>query len=241
MVTQLSGPTTVVSQALFTQSSTANQGLGETVFSNDGRAFRYVQAGAADLVSGQLIQSAAEVTANQNLTAVAASVGDSSIAASTTVTVTANQYAGGLAVITTSAGAGIAYRISGHAAFTAAAPTIQLADTVKVALTTGSRIDLVANPYQSVIQNPVTPTSSPVGVACGTLTTLYYGWVQVSGTASVLADGALVVGSNVVASNGTAGAVETAVNNIGTQTVIGIAQTGVATTEFGAVRLTALL
>lgn len=241
MSTQLSGPVSVVSQNLFVQNSTANQNLGETVFSNDGRAFRYVQAGAADLVSGQLIQSAAEVTANQNLTAVAASAGDSSISTSSTVTVTANQYAGGLAVITTSAGAGQAYRISGHAAFTSAAPTFQLADNVKVALTTASRVDLVANPYMSVIQNPVTPTSSPVGVACGTLTTLFFGWVQVSGVASVLADGALVVGQPVTASNGTAGAVEAAAAPVGTQAWIGIAQTGVASTEFGAVRLTGIL
>lgn len=238
--TQLTGSVQVASQGLFESSSVANQNVGELIQTNDGRAFRYAKAGASDIVTGNLLQSSAETTAHQNLTAVAAAIGDTSIAASSTITTTANEYAGGLAIITTGPGIGRAYKITGHAAYTSAAPTFTLADAISgIALTTSSKIDLVRNPYMSVIQNPTTPTSSPIGVAMsGTLTTLYFAWVQVAGVASVLADGALTVGAPVVASNGTAGAVEVI---IGTQTVVGVAQTGVATGEVGAVRLSGLI
>ena len=58
--------------------------------------------------------------------------------------------------------------------------------------------------------------------------------MQVSGPTVLLADGAVTVGTNLVASNGTAGAVEPAT---GVQAVVGTALTGIATTEYGAVFL----
>lgn len=245
MTSELAGDLQVVSQNLYDISSTSNQNIGEAVFTNDGRVFKYAKSGASDLIAGNLLQSSAETTAHQNLTAVAAAIGDTSIAASTTVTLTANEYSGGWAIITTGPGIGHAFKISGHAAFTAAAPTLQLSNPISgVALTTSSRIDLVRNAYMSVIQNPTTATSGPVGVnSVGTLTTLFFGWIQVAGVSPVLADGALVVGSNVGASNGTAGAVEPLgqAGVPGTQALVGIAQTGVATGEIGAVRLQGLL
>lgn len=234
--TQLTGTgPQVVAQGLFSSSATGYHNVGELVFSNDGRAYRYALAGASSLVQGKLQQASAEVTANQNLTAVAAAVGDLVLVSTSTVTVVANQYANGYALITVTPGEGYQYKIAGHAAFTSAAPTFTLSDAIAVtALTTGSRIDLVANPYASVIINPATASSTPVGVAIYPVTNAQYGWLQVAGVANVLADGTVVVGTSVCASNGTAGAVEA---TAGVQALVGTAVTGIATTEYGAIKL----
>lgn len=240
MANCLTGPVSIAAQELHSSSADKLHKLGETVFSNDGRAFRFCKAGGTALVAGKLQQSSAEDTGLQNLTAVAASIGDVSVAASTTVTVTANEYAEGFVLVTVTPGVGRVYRVSGHSAYTAAAPTFNLDEQVKVALTTTSRLDLVRNPYSAVIVNPTTLTSSPIGVAIHPIAASEFGWLQVAGIASILADGANAVGANLVASNGVAGAVEDAATP-GAQPLVGIAHTGAADTEYGAVKLQGLL
>jgi hypothetical protein len=234
MAIQLSGDTVVIGQSAFSSNATQQHKLGQKAVDNSGREFRYAKAGAVALVAGTLLQAAAEVTANQNLTAVAAAVGDTVISSTSTVTVTANQYAGGFAIITTSSGVGVAYPILSHAAYTSAAPTFTLAEPVTVALTTSSKIDLVANPYNAVVINPTTATSAPVGAAIYPIAISEFGWIQTKGPAALLADGTVTVGTAVVASNATAGAVEALT---GVQAIVGNALTGIATTEYGAILL----
>lgn len=238
-MTQLTGTgPQVVAQGLHIDSAEQVHNLGELVHSNDGRAYRYCQAGAVALVAGKLQQSQAEITGDQNLTAVAAAIGDLAFVSTSTVTVTENEYAGGQVMITVTPGVGIGYGISGHTAYTAAAPTINLSDSILVALTTTSRADLVHNPYKAVVVNPTTITSGPVGVAIRTITASQYGWLQVRGIANVLADGTVTVGTDVVASDNTAGAVEvTADGTPEILSVVGTAMTGIATTEYGAIDL----
>lgn len=240
MASCLTGPVQVAAQDIHSSSADQLHRLGEVCFANDGRAFRYCKAGGTALVAGKLQQSSAEDTGLQNLTAVAAAVGDASIAASTTVTVTQNEYAEGWVLVTVTPGVGRQYRVKGHIAYTAAAPTFNLDEEVKVALTTTSRLDLVRNPFSAVIVNPTTLTSSPIGVAVHPITASQFGWLQVAGVANVLADGANAVGANLVASNGTAGAVEDAASP-GAQPLVGVAHTGAADTEYGAVRLQGML
>ncbi len=175
------------------------------------------------------------MTGNENLTAVAAAIGATSLVSTSSVTVTANQYTGGYALITAGTGVGYQYQIGTHAAFTSAAPTFSLVDPILIALDTTSRIDLIVNPYASVIINPSAASGMPVGVAVVATPSAGYGWVQCRGVANVLADGTVTVGTTVVASNGVAGAIEPFA---GVQQVVGIAITGIATTEYGAVHLT---
>lgn len=233
----LSGPVQVAAQTLHSSSADQYHNLGELVFSNDGRAYRYCKAGGTALVAGNLQQSQAEDTDTQNMTAVAAAVGDVSIASTTTVTVTANEYAEGFMLVTVTPGVGRQYKIKGHIAYTAAAPTFNLAEEVKVALTTTSRLDAMANPFNAVIIAPTTYTSSVAGVAVHPIVASEFGWLQVGGVANVLADGALVVGEPVIRSNGVAGAVEPTTTTFTVQGFVGYAKTGVATTEYGAVDL----
>lgn len=235
MATQLTPAIQVAPGDLTLNSTTPQVELGTYVETTDGRGFRYVLAGATALVPGKLQQSAAEATGNEDLACAAASIGATTITTTTTVTVTANQYAGGWVMVTVTPGQGYQYKIKSRPAATAAALTITLEDPILVALTTSSRIDLCASPYSGVIINPSAASGVPVGVAVYPVTAAQYGWVQTHGPCNVLADGTVTVGTTVVASNGTAGAVEAFA---GVQQVVGIAITGIATTEYGSIFLT---
>lgn len=203
----------------------------------NGNAYRRCLNGAVAMVPGKLYQAPAEITNHQDLTPTATAVGATSLTVTLGATaVTENQYAGGYVVVTVTPGQGYRYLISSHpAAALSASLTLTLADPIAVALTTSSRVDLVLSPYSGVIVSPTTASSTPVGVAIYAAGVSTYSWIQTGGVASILADGALAVGTNVVASNAVAGAVEAAT---GVQALVGIAVTGVADTQYGAVKLT---
>src|SRR3990167_8096168 len=211
-MSQLTGPTQIAGQALFTSSATQQHVLGEQMVTPDGRKFRYALAGASALVVGDLLQSQVEDTDSENLAVAAAAIGATTVTTTTTLTVTANEFAGGYLVV-----------------------AITLEDPIRVALTTDSRVDLVANLYRSVIQNPASATGVPVGVAIYAIAAAEYGWIQTGGPACVLNDAGSTVGTNVSASNATAGAVEAAVT---AQAAVGYAVTGITSTEAGAIYLT---
>jgi hypothetical protein len=214
--------------------------LGDVMHTSDGREYRYVLAGASNLVVGNLIQGPAQDTANQSVVVAAAAIDATSVTTTGNVTVTANEYAGGYVVVTGEAGTGRGevYKIKSHPAATAAVVTLTLEDPITTALSATTQIDLVKNPYSGVIQYPTTASGAVVGVAVNNITAARYGWIQTRGIAAVLADGALTVGGTVVASNNTAGAVEDGADATDLQAIVGVAATGVATTENGAVFLT---
>lgn len=217
----------------FSSSADPVHDLGSIGIAADGRRFRYAKAGGSALVAGTLVQAPAEDTGDQNIAATAAAIGAKQVVTAS-MTVTKNQYAGGLMIVTVTPGEGYAYRIKRHDAYTSAAATFELLDPIQVALTTGSRLDFLPSPYNGVVINPAAASSAPVGLAFNATPAGYYTWVQVGGPAAVLNDGGSTVGTNVSASNATAGAVEAAVT---AQAAVGYALTGVATTEFGAIML----
>ncbi len=226
---------------LFTASTTAGQAsLGSRAVTGDGREFRYVKAGGTALVPGKLQQASAQIADHQN---VAPTANQAIGATSFTVTLgataaTANQYAGGWALITTSTGAGYQYQISTNPAADASATMlVTLTDPLLTTLATSTtKIDLIANPYNGVIVNPAAASSAPIGVAVYAIPASSYGWIQTKGIANVLADGTVTVGTALDASNATAGAVE-AHPEAGVQAPVGIALTDITTTQYGAVQL----
>lgn len=225
-------------QEIYTTSSTQGTDLGALATTGDGRYYRYCLAGGTTLVPGKLQQASAEDTTNlQNLSITNASAGATSIVTTTTVTLTANQAAGGTVIIAkSSTGAGFQYKIASHAAATAAVVTFNLEDPVVTATTGTSTIDVCLNPFNAVIVNPASASSAPVGVAVYPITNAQYGWLQVQGIGACWADAAaaVTVGTSVVASNATAGAIEGAT---GAQAVVGTALTGIAIAEYGHVDL----
>ena len=237
----LSGPITVVAQELHSSSADQYHNLGAVIFSNDGRAFRYCKAGATALVAGNLFGSQAEDTGTENMTAVAAAVGDTVIVSTTTVTVTANEYAEGFIMVSVTPGVGRNYKIKGHIAFTTAAPTFNLAEEVKVALTTTSRLDAFANPFKAVVVWPTDEVAAPAGVAVHPIAIDEFGWLQVAGVGCVEAEGTVTVGLPLVASDTDAGTVESIADGAHELlATVGTALAGIADGEFGAVKISLL-
>ncbi len=218
--------------------STTTQGtdLGAYATTGDGRVFRYVKVGGANLVPGTVVQAPVEVTANENLTLVAASAGAKTLTFADSLTVAANALTGGYVATTTGAGYGYQYKIAGNAACTAGSLTVTLEDPIVVALTTASRADVIASQFNGVIVNPTTQTGTPLGVAVAAIPSASFGWIQSHGPANVTASGALTVGLGVATSSATAGNVVLATSAV-TNPVIGIAVTGVAANESGLVFL----
>lgn len=237
-MSHLTGATQIAGQDIFTTSTSANTNLGALATTGDGRYYRYSSLGAVAAVPGKLYQAAAEITNHQNLAPTAnGAIGDRTITVTLGATAaTANQYAGGYAVISDSTGEGYMYEIASHPA-ALLSTTLQLTLVDPLLTTTASastKVDLIPNPYSATIVNPTTATSAPIGAAVFPVAIGGFGWMQVSGPTVLLADGAITVGTNLAASNGTAGAVEPAA---GVQAVVGTALTGIATTEYGAVFL----
>lgn len=235
MATTLSSETLVNGQDIFSTSATAYTSVGAMGTTGDGRKFRFCLAGGTTLVPGKLQQASAQDGTNyQNLAVAAAAIGATTISVTSSVTVAANVFSGGYVMVSVTPGQGYMYQVGGNTAATAGTFTITLNDPIKVALTTSSKIDVLPNPFSGVVVNPATASSAPVGVAVYPVTNAQYGWIQVSGVTNLLADGAVTVGTSLVASNATAGAVEPLT---GVQAVVGIAVTDISTTEYGSVQV----
>jgi hypothetical protein len=192
-------------------SATATHALGERLVTSDGRVFRYAQAGGTLLVAGNFLQAPAEVSTHQGLTPTNTAIGATSLTVTLGATnaATANQYAGGWAVVTVTPGLGQIFGISGHpAAAAAAALTLTLTDAVSVALTAAaSKIDLIPNPYKGVIQAPITTlTGAVAGVCVFPIPANEYGWIQRSGPACALIAGTPGPGVAIVVPGSAAGA-----------------------------------
>lgn len=192
------GPTPQgVSLGLLETSSVQTQVLGEKCYSNDGRTFRYAKAGAVALVPGNVLQSPAITAAHVNLTpSPLLTLGDTTVVSSA-ITAVANEYAGGTVTVEKGTlGAGLQYLIKSNPATTAAVCTFQLEDVVLVTTTGTVTVSFVRNPYNGVIQSPVTTLTGTIsGVAIIAIPIANFGWIQTRGIAPVLSDGAITVGT----------------------------------------------
>lgn len=210
MAGQLTSDPQVAGLALYQSSATKQHEFGEKTVTSDGRIFRYAKAGAADLVAGNMIQAPAQIANHLALVPAAAAIGAQTITVTLGATAaTAGQYAGGWAIISTTPGNGYAYPITGNpAASSSGSLTVTLAKELIVALTASSRVDLQANPFNGVIQTPVTTlTGACVGNAAYIITAAEHGWIQTHGPAACLVAGTPGVGLAVVVPGTAAGAV----------------------------------
>lgn len=212
--------------------------LGSRVISQSGVEYARALVGAVALAPGKLYQAPAEITNHQGLTPAAAAIGALEVTVTLGATAaTANYYADGSLVVTITPGQGYRYRILSHPAADALATlvlTLVPSEPIQVALTTSSRVDLFPNIFSNVVVNPTSATSAPVGASVNTAGIGKYTWLARNGDVVLLADGTVTVGTALVASNATAGAVEALT---GVQAAIGNALTGIATTDYGLVNL----
>ncbi len=208
--------------------------LGTVGEALNGDKYRYVKAGAADLVAGNVIQSPAIVANHLALTPSAAAIGAVQIVATLGATLaTANQYAEGYVQIDTTPGNGYTYRVTGHAAVAQSGvitANLDVSDAVQVALTSSSRVGFIQNKYAGVIQFPVTTATGTVaGVAITPIPTTKYGWLKTRGLCSVLIAGTPALGAQVMTPSSAAGSavILTTTNLVVAQLVGRMAQVGV--------------
>jgi hypothetical protein len=185
--------------------------VGTKAITRDGRRFRFVKAGAVDLVVGNILQAAAQIADHQLAAVTATAVGARVVNVTPAGTGgAANLYAGGYAIIGVTPNLGDSYLIDSHPAITASTAfnlTLAADDAVRVAFTTATKLTLVANPYSGVIQSPVTTlTGAVVGVAVSIIPANGWGWIQTGGPAALLVAGTPGVGLAVVVPGTAAGA-----------------------------------
>lgn len=231
----LSAHPVALSGPFYRSTATPDHALGQKGIAEDGRVYRYCQAGEA-LVAGNVIQSSAIIALHLATTATATPAGATSLTFTPGATAgAANLYADGFLGVSDGAGVGYTHGVKSHGAITASvAFTLNLKDDdpIQVALTTASRLALIANPYKNVIQCPATTaTGSVVGVAPYIIASGQYGWLQTKGVASVLIAGTPALGAMVLAPGATAGAAEimTTTNLVVAQLVGRMLQIGVST------------
>lgn len=196
----------------FTIDTTLKQKLGQRAVTSDGRVFHYALVGAVATVAGSLYQASAPVANHLALTPSAAAVGATQVTLTLGATAAAaNLYAEGFLQVDTTPGNGIMYGIGSHPAISSSGSgTITLLpdESIQVALTTSSRVGLIANPYSGIIVTPTTRTAVCVGVPLVAITAAAYGWIQTWGPCPLLINGTPAVTAPVINSATTAGAVD---------------------------------
>jgi hypothetical protein len=219
--------------------------VGVKFHSADSRVFTIIQNGGVALTAGKLVQGPVSIGANHTgLACATAAIGATQITVTLGGTaVTANQYAGGFAVVSAGTGIGQTLKILSHPAQTSTSGTVVLTleDALSVATSVSdSKVSLTLNQYGSpngatfatsgCVISPTTATGPTIGVTvypipATTATVLSYGFIQTSGPVAVLNDSATAIGLDVMPSSSVAGAVVTYAvatrNRIGTATVAG--------------------
>lgn len=234
-------------QREYEQSLSQKYALGCRWALDDGRTYHYAKAGAAALVAGDLIQSptlgGSSATVQTDLTPTAAAVGVQDVTVTlSTDAATLNQYADGWCAVSDGSAAqgfGNMYKIKGNDVGGAGSTCVlHLERGLTVAWTSSTRVSIMTNPYNLVIQAPITtPTGLIMGVPNIAVDINYYCWLQTWGMCNVLVKTALTMGTNVLQDTITAGSVcvdDGAIVN----TVVGRAGLVVATTDCGMVYLT---
>lgn len=143
----------------------------------DGREVALVSIGATAIVSGVLVQGAAEVTAFEKLamtvpTATPGTAGTNQILVTNGATVlNVNQFIGGYLIISAGTGLGQTLKIASHQPAAASATfLVTTEDNIQVTLDATSKVSLVSNPYTNIIINPATATGAPIGASLYPLT-----------------------------------------------------------------------
>ncbi len=205
--------------------------LGALVELNDFRVFRHGKAGGSNISLGKLQLSAAPIANHHNMTVAAAAAGAVVVTCTPGATAgVAGVYTEGLAFINAGPGAGQQYRVSNNPTITASTAFIlSLTDPIVTALTTSSKLTLTHNPYNLVVEAAVA-TRRAAGVPLVSVTAAYSAWFQTKGLSAVLADGAIGIGNDIIASTSVAGAVKvvdttsaataTAQNKVGSASVV---------------------
>jgi hypothetical protein len=193
--------------------SAQRQVLGAEMVFADGRKYRYVENGGTAIGEGLIVASEAPAGNHDEdlVVATSGSAGGTTIGVTLGGTAAAkNLYAEGyifsnLASTTPHE----MYKIKGHPLISSSGTgtiTIDEPDGFQTAITAGTdTVGLIKSPYKDVVVAPAAVAGRFVGATTADLEADYFGWVQVSGLASIKIDGTPAVGTLVGASSNHAG------------------------------------
>jgi hypothetical protein len=187
--------------------------LGTKAVDQFGNIYRYAYVNTPALVQGNWVQAPAQVALHQNMAPITGTTYDVGATSITVVlgatAATANQYAQGWIIVSSGPGIGQRLQVASHpAALASANLTLTLSQPIDTQIVVAtSKIDLVANPYNGVIQNPITTlTGACVGVATSSTPAGSYDWIQTGGVGAALIAGTPGVGLAIVVPGTAAGA-----------------------------------
>ena len=205
--------------------------------------YAYGRLAAVAVTAGKCVTHAASIAHHFDLTPTAGvAAGETEISVETAGTdITLNQYAGGYLYVNDAAGEGQMLRIESNPAHDHSAdPSIVITcyDDLATAITTSSRITLIPDPRSGQIVQAATTTGATLGVTVVDMAASAYGWFSVSGPATVLTSGTLVVGNHAVPL-GAAGAVGPAAGDV--IQVIGTVMIVNVTTDYSLINLTGII
>jgi hypothetical protein len=175
------------------------EAIGALRITADGRKFRYAKAGGTAMSAGSLGMAPAAVAAHQNLSATPAAIGDRVLSLTVgAAAVAENAYEDGYLQVAEAAGKGRQCRILSNTACAAGGTVVlTLAEPLRTALTTTSKVSLVPSPWGGVAAS-ATEENLPVGVAPCDVPAGHYFFAQTGGVACCLAAGTAPVGSMLV-------------------------------------------
>ena len=205
--------------------------------------YRYGRLGSGAVTAGKCVTHAASIAHHFDLTPTAGvAAGETAISVETAGTdITLNQYANGYLYINDAAGEGQMLRIQSNPAHDHSSdPSIVITcyDDLATAITTSSRVTLIADPSSALIGQAATTTGATMGVTVVDIAATHYGWFAVSGPATVLTSGTLVVGNHAVPL-GAVGAVGPAAGDV--IQVIGVVMIVNVTTDYSLINLTGIV
>ena len=176
------------------------------------REFVYVQAGEA-ITAGLLVDGMAGTAAHQvDLAVSAASAGATTVTLSGSLTIAKDQYKDGWLIFNDVEEEGHMYRIKSNTVVSSATGcvlTLDEEDGLVTAITTSQQVGIYENPHKEVeIHDHDDIDNAPLGWACVDIADTYYGWICDKGFTTALIDGTPGIATQLVASQGVAGAVE---------------------------------
>tara|TARA_R110000824_G_scaffold53767_4_gene148528 strand:- start:1998 stop:2744 length:747 start_codon:yes stop_codon:yes gene_type:complete len=228
-----------ITQGIYEESSSQKGPVGTLLELEDGRRFRYARFAAA-AAAGILVapdESATALAETDNVMT-AAAIGATSVLITTAAldSAVADQFAGCYLNITDDAGEGYQYRIKGNNADQGSDDvTFELFDGLVVAVSTASDCAILANRWNGVVGATAATDFNVSGVTARVMQSGFFGWVQTTGLALILADGSIAVGDNLTLSDGVAGAIQ--LKDAETEALIGAAAYAPDTTGHCGVRL----
>ena len=205
--------------------------------------YAYGRLAATAVTAGKCVTHSASIAHHFDLTPTAGvAAGETAISVETAGTdITANQYKDGYLYVNDAAGEGQMLRIKSNPAHDHSAdPSIIITcyDDLATAITTSSRVTLIPDPRSAQIVQAATTTGATLGVTVVDMAASAYGWFSVSGPATILTSGTLVVGNHAVPL-GAPGAVGPAAGDV--IQVIGTVMIVNVTTDYSLINLTGII